>query len=100
MVYTSSPNMAVQRVLISSLTILLTLTVAQSRALIEPPFLPIVSYATGAFNPLSVAIADVNGDGKSDLVVANQCSGSDFCVGSGTQSAFCWVTVTAHFKQR
>ena len=31
-----------------------------------------------------MAVADVNGDGKSDLVVANQCSGSDFCVGSGT----------------
>lgn len=76
--------MAVQRVLISGLTILLTLTVAQSRALNASSFLPIVSYATGAFNPLSVAVADLNGDGNSDLVVANQCSGSDFCVGGGT----------------
>jgi hypothetical protein len=32
-----------------------------------------VSYATGGLNAVSLAVADVNNDGKPDLVVANQC---------------------------
>jgi hypothetical protein len=31
-----------------------------------------VPYNTGGYNPYSVAIADVNGDGKPDLIVANE----------------------------
>jgi len=46
-------------------------------------FFPPVSYATGGYNPISVAIADINGDGKPDMVVGNQCSGPDFCVSPG-----------------
>ena len=33
-------------------------------------FLPVVSYGAGAFDGLSVAVADVNDDGKPDLVLA------------------------------
>ena len=44
-----------------------------------PVFLPPVTYSTGADNPFSLAIADVNNDGKPDLVIANQCTGPDFC---------------------
>ena len=41
-----------------------------------------VAYPSGAFGAASVAVADVNGDGKLDLVVAN-CSGTaSSCVGA------------------
>jgi hypothetical protein len=41
-----------------------------------------VAYGSGAFGAASVAVADVNGDGKLDLVVAN-CSGTaSSCIGT------------------
>src|SRR3989441_933927 len=36
-----------------------------------------VSYGSGGSGPVSLAVADVNGDGKPDVVVANQCASSD-----------------------
>jgi len=35
---------------------------------------PAVTYATGGFDAAAVAVADVNGDGKLDLIVVNSCS--------------------------
>lgn len=35
-------------------------------------FRPAVPYTTSGYNPYSVAVADLNGDGKLDLVVANE----------------------------
>jgi hypothetical protein len=37
-------------------------------------FAPSVTYRTGGFQPTAVALADVNGDGRPDLIVANHCS--------------------------
>jgi hypothetical protein len=42
-------------------------------------FLPAVSYDTGGQGAISVAVADINGDGKPDLVVPNACSSSVGC---------------------
>ncbi len=46
--------------------------------------LPYISYGYFA---ASVVVADVNGDGKPDLVVANQCGNSDFNCSDGTEGA-------------
>lgn len=38
-----------------------------------------VSYGTGGEYAVSVAVGDVNGDGKPDLLVANECGGNNNC---------------------
>jgi hypothetical protein len=50
-------------------------------------FQPVVTYDSGGVNPISVAIADVNGDRHPDLVAANWCGdGSCYQGGDGTVS--------------
>ena len=39
-----------------------------------------VSYGSGGYEPSSIAVADVNGDGKPDLLVANRCGSSGSCI--------------------
>jgi len=38
-----------------------------------------VSYGSGGYEAYSIAVADVNGDGKLDVVVANDCASSSNC---------------------
>jgi hypothetical protein len=44
-------------------------------------FHPAVNYSSGGQSAYSISIADVNGDGKLDLVVANGCLGSNCATG-------------------
>jgi hypothetical protein len=46
-------------------------------------FQPAVQYSSGALYALSVAVADVNKDGKADLLVGNSCGSSDCSVSGG-----------------
>jgi hypothetical protein len=40
----------------------------------QPLFLPAVTYSANALSTISAAVADVNGDGKPDIVLASLCS--------------------------
>ena len=46
-------------------------------------FAPVVTYASGGYYPGSVAVADVNGDGKPDVLVANACGTTSSCGNHG-----------------
>jgi hypothetical protein len=43
-----------------------------------PIFLPTVAYLSGGANTIAIAVADVNGDGKPDLLALNEC-GNNAC---------------------
>jgi len=46
-------------------------------------FQPTTAYGSGGYGPVSVAVADVNGDGKPDLMLVNECNGTQSgCPGS------------------
>ena len=58
-----------------------------------------VDYGSGGSYPLSVAVADVNGDGKPDLMVANYCANST-CGNRTALWACCSATGTELSRRR
>jgi hypothetical protein len=42
-------------------------------------FQPAVTYDSGGYSASAIAVVDVNGDGKPDLIVANECNASSSC---------------------
>ncbi len=50
----------------------------------EPMFASPVGYDSGGYESYSVAVADVNGDGIPDLIVANSCASVNSCSNDGT----------------
>ena len=58
-----------------------------------PQFQPPVIYDSGGFEADGVAVGDVNGDGKLDLVVTNHCLSYDDCPYSDTPDAMGQGTV-------
>jgi hypothetical protein len=54
-----------------------------------------VNYDSGAYDSEAVAVADVNGDGKPDLVVANLCAASKNCNGGSTNRGAVSVLISA-----
>ena len=53
------------------------------------------AYCSGGYQPTSIAVADVNGDGKPDLVVDNSVSVSN---GPTVASGYCWAMAMGHFE--
>ena len=51
-----------------------------------PIFQLLNTYSSGGYSPSSVALADVNGDGTLDVIVANSCATSDTCSDGGSVS--------------
>ena len=61
-------------------------------------FRPVVTYDSGGSTAVSVAVADVNGDGKPDVLVANECGTSSTCQPGAWVSY--WEMATVPFRQR
>jgi hypothetical protein len=71
-----------------AVALVLTLLFTESSAASEGSglnFAPAAAYGTSGVRPLSVLVADVNGDGQPDLLVANLCVDSN-CATNGTVS--------------
>ena len=61
-------------------------------------FLEAPVFSSGGYSANSVAVADVNGDGKLDLLVANFCTATP--AGGMALWACCWVTATGLFNRQ
>jgi len=89
MVPSSAPKLVLVRNAFSFVASLAVITIsgllsAPVVAQVPMRFEKAVAYPTAAFEPLGVAVTDLNNDGKQDLVVANWCKPTANCVLYGT----------------
>lgn len=96
LIRSSSLTFFVFVIVILILAVAFTAKAQVSQAPIPLKFRPAVAYASGGFGASSVALGDLNSDGKLDIVVANSCVSYDDCpyndildaVGHGTLGVF------------
>jgi len=68
----------------SALTLFAALGITTQTPAQEPTFAPVSVYAPGGYNSTSVAVGDVNRDGKPDLAVTNFCGNDNSCAITST----------------
>ena len=86
---TCNPNRNSSLIFVVGVILALILAVAfAAKAQVSPGapstplnFMPPVAYDSGAFLSTSVAVGDLNGDGRRELIIGNRCDGGEGCDG-------------------
>src|SRR5438046_1047566 len=89
----STPQTTSQADPLTAATLATSTSLSASTMFLEAPV-----FSSGGYSANSVALADVNGDGKLDVLVANFCTATP-CGGMALW-ACCWVTATGLFNRQ
>ena len=89
----STPQTTSQADPLTAATLATSTSLSASTMFLEAPV-----FSSGGYSANSVAVADVNGEGKLDLLVANFCTATP--AGGMALWACCWVTATGLFNRQ